>query len=116
LGGASGKDTSLSTVGAVLGPGSVTAPGVQASVPSNTRIRHFFWRYHTPPSHARQSLEIIAISALRRAFNYGYLDYPERVDPAASLKCARIGKKSKAIYGGKGGTRRWARSIGYWNP
>lgn len=36
-----------------------------------------------------------AISALRRAFNYGYLDYPERIDPAASLKCARIGKKDR---------------------
>jgi integrase len=31
-----------------------------------------------------------AISGLRRAFNFGYLDYPERVDPAASLRCARI--------------------------
>ena len=36
-----------------------------------------------------------AISALRRAFNFGYLDYPERGDPAASLKCARIGKKDR---------------------
>jgi integrase len=36
-----------------------------------------------------------AISALRRAFNFGYLDYPERVDPAAALKCARIGKKDR---------------------
>jgi integrase len=36
-----------------------------------------------------------AISALRRAFNFGYLDYPERRDPAASLKCARIGKSDR---------------------
>lgn len=36
-----------------------------------------------------------AISALRRAFNFGYLDYPERGDPAASLKCARIGKNDR---------------------
>jgi hypothetical protein len=33
MGGASGKDTSLGEMGAVLGPGSVTAPGVQASSP-----------------------------------------------------------------------------------
>jgi hypothetical protein len=31
MGGPSGKDTSLGEVGAVLGPGSVTAPGVQGS-------------------------------------------------------------------------------------
>jgi integrase len=36
-----------------------------------------------------------AISALRRAFAFGYLDYPERRDPAASLKCSRIGKKDR---------------------
>ena len=36
-----------------------------------------------------------AISALRRAFNFEYLDYPERGDPAASLKCARIGKQDR---------------------
>jgi hypothetical protein len=28
------------------------------------------------------------ISALRRAFAFGYLDHPERRDPAAALKCA----------------------------
>jgi hypothetical protein len=33
-----------------------------------------------------------AISALRRAFYFGHLDYLERRDPAASLKSARIGK------------------------
>jgi hypothetical protein len=38
-----------------------------------------------------------AISALRRAFNFGYLDYPERGDPAASLKCARIGKNDRPL-------------------
>jgi integrase len=36
-----------------------------------------------------------AISALRRAFAFGYLDYPDHRDPAASLKCARIGKKDR---------------------
>ena len=36
-----------------------------------------------------------AISALRRAFDFGYLDYPERRDPAASLKCARIGRNDR---------------------
>ena len=36
-----------------------------------------------------------AIRALQRAFNFGYLDYPERCDPAASLKCARIGNKER---------------------
>jgi hypothetical protein len=34
-----------------------------------------------------------AISALRRTFNFGYLDYPDRRDPAAVLKRARIGKR-----------------------
>ncbi len=36
-----------------------------------------------------------AVSALRRAFDFGYLDYPERRDPAAALKCSRIGKKDR---------------------
>jgi integrase len=36
-----------------------------------------------------------AISALRRAFALGYLDYPDRKDPAAALRCARIGKKDR---------------------
>jgi len=35
-----------------------------------------------------------AISALRRAFSFGYLDHPERRDPAAALKCARTVPKS----------------------
>jgi integrase len=35
------------------------------------------------------------VSALRRAFAFGYLDHPERRDPAASLRCARIGKKDR---------------------
>ncbi len=34
-----------------------------------------------------------AVSALRRAFDFGYLDYPERRNPA--LKCSRIGKKDR---------------------
>jgi len=36
-----------------------------------------------------------AVSALRRAFAFGYLDYPDRRDPAATLRCARIGKKER---------------------
>jgi integrase len=36
-----------------------------------------------------------AVSALRRAFNFGYLDYPELRDPAASLRCARIGRNDR---------------------
>jgi integrase len=39
-----------------------------------------------------------AISALRRAFAFGYLDYPDypdRVDPATRLRSARIGKKDR---------------------
>jgi integrase len=35
------------------------------------------------------------ISALRRAFAFGYHDYPDHRDPAASLRCARIGKKDR---------------------
>jgi integrase len=36
------------------------------------------------------------ISALRRAFAFGYLDHPEGRDPAANLLCARIGTKGPA--------------------
>jgi integrase len=36
-----------------------------------------------------------AVSALRRAFDFGYLDYPERRNPAAALKCARMGKRDR---------------------
>ena len=36
-----------------------------------------------------------AISALRRAFEFGFLDYPKRHNPAAALKCARMGKKDR---------------------
>jgi integrase len=36
-----------------------------------------------------------AISALRRAFAFGYCDDPEQRDPAASLQSARIGKKDR---------------------
>jgi integrase len=36
-----------------------------------------------------------AISALRRAFEFGFLDYPERHNPAAALKCSRMGKKDR---------------------
>lgn len=38
-----------------------------------------------------------AISAPRRAFEFGYRDYPERQDPAAALKSARIGKKDRPV-------------------
>jgi integrase len=33
--------------------------------------------------------------SLRRAFEFGFLDYPERHNPAAALKCARMGKKDR---------------------
>jgi len=36
-----------------------------------------------------------AISVLRRAFRFGYRDYPDRQDPMQSLKCARIRKKER---------------------
>ena len=36
-----------------------------------------------------------AISVLHRAFRFGYRDYPDRHDPAQSLKCARIRKKER---------------------
>ena len=41
-----------------------------------------------------------AVSALRRAacVRLRHLDYPERRDPAASLKCARIGKPNPKIH------------------
>ncbi len=38
-----------------------------------------------------------AISTLRRAFEFGYRDYPEKRDPAAALKSARIGKKDRPV-------------------
>jgi integrase len=36
-----------------------------------------------------------AISVLRRAFKFGYRDYPDRRDPSESLRCARIRKKER---------------------
>jgi hypothetical protein len=36
-----------------------------------------------------------AISALRRAFEFGYRHYTEKRDPAAALKSARIGKNDR---------------------
>jgi hypothetical protein len=36
-----------------------------------------------------------AISALRRALAFGYLDYPDRVDPATRLRSAKISKKDR---------------------
>jgi integrase len=38
-----------------------------------------------------------AISALRRAFEFGYRDYPEKRDPATALNSARIGKKDRPV-------------------
>lgn len=38
-----------------------------------------------------------AISALRRAFEFGYRDCPEKRDPAVALKSARIGKKDRPV-------------------
>ncbi len=37
-----------------------------------------------------------AVSVLRRAFKFGYLDHPDRHDPTAGLKSARIRKKHRA--------------------
>lgn len=38
-----------------------------------------------------------AISALRRAFDFGYRDHLERRDPAAALRSAHIGKKDRPV-------------------
>jgi integrase len=38
-----------------------------------------------------------AISVLRRAFKFGYRDHPERHDPTAGLKSARIRKKDRPL-------------------
>jgi integrase len=38
-----------------------------------------------------------ALSALRRAFEFGYRDYPEKRDPAAALKGARIDKRDRPV-------------------
>jgi integrase len=38
-----------------------------------------------------------AISALRRAFEFGYRDHPERRDPAAGSRSARMGKKDRPV-------------------
>src|SRR6267154_1012597 len=35
------------------------------------------------------------IGALRRAFEFGYLDHPDHRNPAAALKCARLGKRDR---------------------
>jgi site-specific recombinase XerD len=36
-----------------------------------------------------------AVSALRRAFEFGYRDHPEQHNPATALKSARIGRKDR---------------------
>jgi len=83
-----------------------------ATVASHRKILDHVWRPHladVPFLGVRYSMLIKiadaytcnkktynnAVSALRRAFDFGYLDYPERRDPAASLKCARIGKNDR---------------------
>jgi integrase len=83
-----------------------------ATVTSHRKILDHVWRPHlaeVPFLGVRYSMLIKiadaypcnkktynnAVSALRRAFDFGYLDYPERCDPAASLKCARIGKNDR---------------------
>jgi integrase len=35
------------------------------------------------------------ISTLRRAFEFGFLDYPDKHNPATALKCARRGKRDR---------------------
>jgi integrase len=37
------------------------------------------------------------ISALRRAFDFGFQDHPERHNPSNALKSARIGKKDRPV-------------------
>lgn len=38
-----------------------------------------------------------AVSVIRRAFDYGYKDHPERHNPAVGLKCLRITKKDRPL-------------------
>jgi integrase len=38
-----------------------------------------------------------AISVIRRAFDYGYKDHPEKHNPAVGLKCLRITKKDRPV-------------------
>jgi len=38
-----------------------------------------------------------AVSVIRRAFDYGYKDHPERDNPAVGLKCLRITKKDRPV-------------------
>jgi integrase len=79
---------------------------------SHRQILNHAWRPHIghlPPLGVQHSMSIKladaqnwnkktynnAISTLRRALAFGYLDYPEQRDPAAALKCARMGKKDR---------------------
>ncbi len=36
-----------------------------------------------------------SISAVRRAFEFGFRDHPDRYNPARALKSARIGRKDR---------------------
>jgi integrase len=38
-----------------------------------------------------------AVSVVRRAFDYGYKDHPEKHNPAVGLKCLRITKKDRPV-------------------
>jgi integrase len=38
-----------------------------------------------------------AVSVIRRAFDYGYKDHPEKHNPAMGLKCLRITKKDRPV-------------------
>jgi hypothetical protein len=38
-----------------------------------------------------------AISVLRRAFKFGYRDYPEELDPTSNLRSARIRKQDRPV-------------------
>jgi integrase len=78
------------------------------------RVLNYFWRQRIGDSHflsVRYSMLVAiadearwskktynnAISVLRRAFKFGYRDFPERHDPTVSLKSARIRKKDRPV-------------------
>lgn len=78
------------------------------------RVLNNFWRQRIGDSHflsVRYSMLVAiadeacwskktynnAISVLRRAFNFGYRDFPQRHDPTVGLKSARIRKKDRPV-------------------